>query len=162
MIFQILLRVEQGASALLVVGGVRLPLLYHLERQVSVIIDKIKDLPNEEWREIKGYKGKYLVSNKGRIKSLKHRKAKLLTAFANNKGYLRVALCKDGQPKYLLVSRLVAEAFCDNSDPENANTVDHIDGDTLNNCADNLRWLSFADNMKEYSKRKRDEKNGKT
>ena len=46
--------------------------------------------------EIKGYSGKYLVSNKGRIKSLKHRNAKLLTAFANNKGYSRVALCKDG------------------------------------------------------------------
>ena len=128
--------------------------------KVVFIIKNIKDLPNEEWREIKGYSGKYLVSNKGRIKSLKHRKAKLLTAFANNKGYPRVALCKDGQSKYLLVSRLVAEAFCDNSDTENANTVDHIDGDTLNNCADNLRWLSFADNMKEYSKRKRGQQDG--
>ncbi|WP_407724760.1 HNH endonuclease [Ruminococcus sp. JL13D9] len=54
----------------------------------------------------------------------------------------------------------MAEAFCENSDPENANTVDHIDGNTLNNHADNLRWLSFADNMKEYSKRKRGQKNG--
>jgi hypothetical protein len=59
-------------------------------------IDKIKDLPNEEWREIEGYSGKYLVSNMGRIKSLKRNKAKLLTAFSNNKGYPRVALCKDG------------------------------------------------------------------
>ena len=64
--------------------------------KVVFIIDKIKDLPNEEWREIKGYGGKYLVSNKGRIKSLKHRKPKLLTAFVNNKGYARVALCNDG------------------------------------------------------------------
>jgi hypothetical protein len=63
---------------------------------VIIIIDNIKDLPNEEWREIEGYNGKYLVSSKGRIKSLKHRYAKLLTAFANNKGYPRVALCKDG------------------------------------------------------------------
>ena len=62
----------------------------------------------------------------------------------------------------MLVSRLVAEAFCDNPDPENAKTVDHIDGNKLNNCADNLRWLSFAENMKEYSKRKRDEKNGES
>ena len=59
-------------------------------------IDSITNLPNEEWREIKGYGGKYLVSSMGRIKSLKHRKAKLLTAFVNNKGYPRVALCKDG------------------------------------------------------------------
>ena len=55
-----------------------------------------------------------------------------------------------------MVSRLVAEAFCANPDPENARTVDHIDGDTKNNKADNLRWLSFADNMREYSKRKKE------
>ena len=64
--------------------------------KVVFIIKNIKDLPNEEWREINGYSGKYLVSNMGRIKSLKHRMAKLLTAFPNNKGYPRVALCKDG------------------------------------------------------------------
>ncbi|MBQ2062175.1 MAG: hypothetical protein II458_05810 [Oscillospiraceae bacterium] len=34
-------------------------------------IDSIPDLPNEEWRPIEGYKGKYLVSNQGRVKSLK-------------------------------------------------------------------------------------------
>lgn len=61
-----------------------------------ITIDKIKDLPDEEWREIEGYGGKYLCSNMGRIKSLKHPKAKLLTAFPNNKGYLRVALSRDG------------------------------------------------------------------
>ena len=59
-------------------------------------MDKIMDLPNEEWKEIKGYGGKYLVSNMGRIKSLKHANPKLLTVFVNNKGYPRVALCKDG------------------------------------------------------------------
>ena len=56
----------------------------------------IPDLPDEEWRAIKGYKGKYLVSNMGRVKSLKKRNARLLTAFENNKGYLRVCLCQDG------------------------------------------------------------------
>ena len=64
--------------------------------KVVFIIDKIKDLPNEEWRIVNGYSGKYLVSNMGRIKSLKHRNAKLLTEFPNNKGYPRVALCKEG------------------------------------------------------------------
>lgn len=59
-------------------------------------MDIIKDLPNEEWKEIKGYGGKYFVSNMGRIKSFKHPTAKLLTAFPNNKGYPRVALSLDG------------------------------------------------------------------
>ena len=60
-----------------------------------MIIDRIEDLPNEEWREIKGYP-RYMVSNCGRVKSLKHSCAHLLTAFDNNKGYPRVCLCKDG------------------------------------------------------------------
>ena len=94
MIFQILLEGED-ASVLFVVGGFRLP-LHQEQKEGVIIINKIKDLPNEEWREIKGYGGKYLVSNMGRIKSLKHRKPKLLTAFVNNKGYARVALCNDG------------------------------------------------------------------
>lgn len=45
---------------------------------------------------MKGYGGKYLVSNMGRIKSLKHPTARLLTAFVNNKGYPRVALSNEG------------------------------------------------------------------
>lgn len=58
--------------------------------------NNIQTLPGEEWREIQGYNGKYLVSNLGRIASLKNRKERLLTAFPNNKGYYRVALCQDG------------------------------------------------------------------
>ena len=59
-------------------------------------MDRIKDLPNEEWRQVEGYKGKYLVSNMGRIKSLKHTSAKLLTAFVNNKVYAFVRTEKAG------------------------------------------------------------------
>ncbi len=71
-------------------------------------IDKIKDLPGEEWRPIEGDDGKYLISNYGRCKSLKHANARLLTAFMNNKGYDRICLSKDGYGRHFLVSRLVA------------------------------------------------------
>ena len=53
----------------------------------------IEDLPGEEWREVQGYEGKYLVSN---IKSLQHQEARILRTFTNNKGYPRVALSRDG------------------------------------------------------------------
>ena len=89
MIFQILL--SEWAQAPTLSWEASLPRRQKIK--VVFIINKIKNLPNEEWREIKGYSGKYLVSNMGRIKSLKHRNAKLLTAFPNNKGYPRVALC---------------------------------------------------------------------
>lgn len=108
----------------------------------------IPDLPHEQWRPIQGYKGKYLVSNFGRIKSLKYLKPRILAVFSNNKGYLRVSLSKDGKSRHFLVSRLVAEAFCPNPDPENATTVDHIDHDTWNNAASNLRWLPLRENAK--------------
>ena len=89
-------------------------------------IDKIKDLPDEVWLPIEGYDEKYMVSNMGRIKSLKHTTAKLLTAFVNNKGYARICLSKNGKGKHFLVSRLVADAFCENDNPEEKTTVDHI------------------------------------
>ena len=57
---------------------------------------EIPTLPNEEWKEIKGYGGKYLISNLGRCVSLKRGKPRLLTAFPNNKGYWRVALSNEG------------------------------------------------------------------
>lgn len=113
-------------------------------------MDRIPDLPGEEWRPIEGYNGKYLVSSCGRIKSLKHANARILTAFMNNKGYDRVCLSKDGKGRHFLVSRLVAQAFCANPDPEICITVDHIDGDTLNNYASNLRWMSQEDNYRAY------------
>ena len=118
-------------------------------------MDIIVNLPNEEWKEIQGYP-KYFVSNMGRIASLKNLKPRILATFINNKGYERVALSKNGQSHHYLVSRLVAEAFCPNSDPEGARTVDHIDGDKENNEAANLRWMSQADNVRECFRRRRE------
>ena len=118
-------------------------------------MDRIQDLPGEEWRAIAGYGGKYLVSSCGRIKSLKHTTARILQTFINNKGYERVCLSKGGEPKYYLVSRIVAEALCPNPDPETCTTVDHRDGNTLNNRADNLQFVSQGENTRLYYERKK-------
>ena len=118
---------------------------------------RIPDLPNEEWKPIEGYDGKYLVSNMGRIKSLKHSKERILTEFLNNKGYYRVCLSHHGKSRHFLVSRIVAMAYCENDDPQNKNTVDHIDGNTKINRADNLRWMSQKDNYNAYNERMKKE-----
>ena len=42
------------------------------------------------------------------------------------------------------VHRAVALMFIEN--PENKPCVDHIDGDTMNNSVENLRWVTFSEN----------------
>lgn len=77
-----------------------------------ILKDTLQDLDGEQWRNIEGFPS-YQVSNYGRIKSFKKRKPRLLRAFPNNYGYWRVALTDPfGKSKHLLVSRLVAAAFC--------------------------------------------------
>lgn len=54
----------------------------------------------------------YMVSNFGRIKSLKCGREKILKQQDNGDGYLQVTLYKDGKAKHFTVHRLVAMAFC--------------------------------------------------
>lgn len=110
---------------------------------------------NEVWKPVEGSDEKYLVSSLGRVKSLKSGKPRILKTFVNNKGYERVALSVNGEVRYYLVSRLVAQAFCPNDDPLHKTTVDHIDGNKLNNHAENLRWLSLSENVQNYYKKRR-------
>ncbi len=51
------------------------------------------------------------------------------------------------------VHRIVAKMFLDN--PENKRTVDHIDGDKLNNHVSNLRWMTYKENAQAYQAMKR-------
>jgi len=99
----------------------------------------------EEWREIKGYNGMYLVSNFGRVKTLyksNRNKTGFLSEFGHNLGYRRVKL-KD---KTRYVHTLVAEAFLDKYQ-ENLD-VNHIDGNKSNNHLSNLEYLTHGDNMR--------------
>ena len=108
----------------------------------------------EEWRDIKGYEGKYMVSNLGRVKSLNYSntgKEGILNARDNGKGYLRVILWKDGKDKKYRINRLVAQAFIPN--PDNLPEVNHKDEDKTNNRVENLEWCSRQYNV-EYSQGK--------
>lgn len=106
----------------------------------------------EIWKPIKGYEGLYEVSNYGRVKSLNWNgkgAVGYMTLRKKNTGYLAVLLSKNGVSKYTLVHRLVATAFIPN--PENEETINHIDEDKTNNRADNLEWCSRAENIQKYS-----------
>ena len=105
----------------------------------------------EEWKVIK-QAPQYLVSNEGRVKSLKRKRELILSNRKSADGYNRVSLSINGKPKDFRVCRLVAEAFIPNV--ENKPTVNHIDGDKNNDCIANLEWATMQEQVYHaYSKR---------
>jgi hypothetical protein len=117
----------------------------------------------EEWRDLVGYEGLYLISNNGKLKSLdkvipyidgrmKHMKGKMLKQCRaktpgrseDDTGYLQSRLTKNGKSKAWNVHILVARTFIPN--PENKPIVNHKDGNKLNNYISNLEWATYSEN----------------
>jgi hypothetical protein len=113
---------------------------------------------NEIWKDIPEYEGIYQASNLGRIRTIEgkvthndrlgemHWKSRILKGRGDSPAGARVYLWKDKQPKDFLVARLVALTFL--GEPPEGFTVNHKDGNRLNNSIENLEWLSVADNIK--------------
>lgn len=97
------------------------------------------ELKNEQWRDIDGYDGAYQVSDLGRVRSLKFGKTRVLRAYKNRYGYLKVFLWKDGKRYNIYVHRLVAQAFIPNND-DAKNEINHINELKSDNRASNLEW----------------------
>ena len=101
----------------------------------------------EIWKDIAGFEGRYQVSNKGNVKSLRyrgHNGESLLKLSKHHTGYLIVILGKE-PAKVCLVHQLVAKAFIPLV--EGKNFVNHIDGDKHNNCVSNLEWVTTQENI---------------
>ena len=104
-------------------------------------------MSDETWRPVAGYEGLYAVSDRGRVMTYRAPGTRVLSSVGhllsptlNYRGYRKVQLFKDGKPKNALVHRLVAAAFIPN--PENLESVNHIDADRGHNDVRNLEWLS--------------------
>lgn len=105
----------------------------------------------EEWLAVLGYEGLYEVSNLGRVRTIARinvykngrshlQPGMLLRPRLSNKGYLRVGLWKDGRSRGHSVHVLVAAAFVGPRPP--GLTVDHNDGNRLNNLFSNLEYIT--------------------
>ena len=100
----------------------------------------------ENWKDIEGYEGLYLISDYGRVRSLSKQgsvEEQILHPF-NQDGYVRYTLRKNGTKRNLLAHQLVAKAFIPN--PLNRIYIDHIDTNKTNNHISNLRWVTKKEN----------------
>lgn len=116
----------------------------------------------ELWKDIPNYEGLYQASSLGRIRTAEGKttysklhgerkwKQRILKPKAcrdfNACGY-RVSLWKDGKHKDFLVARLVCTTWHENL-IDTKMTVNHKDGNRLNNRIENLEWLSLGDNIR--------------
>lgn len=87
---------------------------------------------------------KYLVSTCGQVKN---KKSGRLMMGSKVNGYRFVNLFLDREKSKLnrLIHRMVAQTFIPN--PENKQLVNHIDANILNNCVENLEWVTYKENM---------------
>lgn len=98
----------------------------------------------EEWKTIIGTKN-YEVSNKGRVRNIIT--GTVLKLSIDRYGYQKITIFKnDGTPYYATAHRLVAIAWIPN-DNVFKNQVNHIDGNKLNNCVENLEWVTVGENI---------------
>lgn len=115
----------------------------------------------EEWKDIPQYE-EYQVSNIGRIRTFnkitytekhgarhwKNRilKPKIQCKKDGRKDY-RVNLWKNGKPHTILISRLVAFTFLNEDINNRELTVNHINGNSIDNSLSNLEIVSLKENI---------------
>lgn len=96
-----------------------------------------------KWEALKEYDGLYLISDTGKIFSV--RTNRIMRTEYTKEGYERVEININGVPHRHFVHRLVAETFIPN--PDNLPVVNHKDENPRNNNVDNLEWCTHKYNI---------------
>lgn len=104
---------------------------------------------HEIWKDVVGLEGIYEVSNMGQVRRIgKSRGARVghsLTPTQGGEGgkYLKLVFGRRGIKDY--VHRIVARAFW-GAPPSSRHEVNHKNGDTKDNRAENLEWVTRSEN----------------
>lgn len=96
----------------------------------------------EVWRDIPRYKGLYMASSLGNIRSL--RSGKNISPSDKGDGYKMAVLWRNGKKKKLRWNIVIAKLFVPN--PRHKEHVNHNDGDRSNNHPSNLSWMTKSEN----------------
>lgn len=98
---------------------------------------------NLEVKKSKSYPN-YAVSYCGKVFRISS--GKEMSQYVNNDGYLRLRVCHNNKPSNAATHIAVAECWVDN--PDNKPFVNHKDGNKANPHADNLEWVTAAENQR--------------
>jgi len=90
--------------------------------------------------------GKYECNRMGQVRNKNTKK--LLSFSISTKGYRKTNLWLFGKNVSIAVHRLILKTF--KEDVFNVNSVNHIDGNKLNNHIDNLEWCTLEENVEHY------------
>lgn len=100
----------------------------------------------------------YLVSDMGKIKSLNYLGNKgtvgILKGCVNGRGYIQYRIKIGNVYKWKKGHQIVYETFV-SKNLEKGFVIDHIDSDKTNNTLNNLRAISFRENMSKERTKKR-------
>lgn len=96
----------------------------------------------EQWRPVPGFERFYEVSSTGLVWS---RRTEQILRGSLVKGYLNVRLTLKRKLFHRPIHRLVCQAFHGHCPPDKE-MVGHLDGNSLNNHANNLAWITRSEN----------------
>lgn len=124
------------------------PICLRHKKSFTQALTHLINKAREIYVPIHGTEGRYEVSNLGNVKSVAggRRKGGILKQSIRSKkvGYPCITLYKGKKTQVENVHGLVARAFISN--PDSKPCINHIDGNKLNNCADNLEWVDYSEN----------------
>lgn len=100
----------------------------------------------EIWKPVTGMENRYEASNLGRIRGIlkygKHDVPRILATSLDERGYSKIYIIGPNGKKLTTRTHILVCLAFHGSKPTDAHTVNHKDGNKLNNTPENLEWMT--------------------